>query len=181
MTDVASPNKRRRQDGNNNEDETSSIKKNCNKKKDKSIHLMKLHNICFQEIFGLLDFISLRRITCVCKYFSNFVTCSDVLIRQRIYSSIKDVNINIQDNSYDVTEWNNTIMPCFDPLIFNHMSIFYQTPLFHLYSRLLSYNWTLHLLLMARNFNSIGAHRNHMTWPTTDDDYHQRICCIFGQ
>ena len=175
MTDRSSPNKRvRKEDCSNGDDETSSIKKNCKQKNDKSIYLMKLHNICFQEIFGMLDFISLRRITCVCKYFSNFVTCSDVLIRQHIYSSIKDININIniQDKGYDVEKWNNNIMPCFDPLIFNHMSIFCQTPLFHLYSRLLSYNWTLHLLLMARSYNSIGANRN-LVCPniSNDEDY----------
>ena len=172
MSDLSCPNKRRRAQDHNIDDETSSIKKNFQKKKDQSIHLLELHNISFQEIFGLLDFISLRTITRVCKYFSNVVTFSDVLILQRIYASVKDIKINIKDDDYDVGEWNDTIMPSFDPLIFNHMPIFSQTPLFHLYSRLLSYNWTLHLLLMARSYNRIGAHQLIYYHDGSDDDDH---------
>lgn len=124
-----------------------------------------IHALChseIQNIFLYCPFATLLRLNLCCLEFHAIIKSSHILAKQTIlkYYQTTYIDSTIQQNNdnqnKDQNELdidlnfkvnNQEIRPIFDPICFNQMKLFHSTALFQLYSRLISYNWKMHLIL----------------------------------
>ena len=112
-------------------------------------------------IFSYCPFTTLLYLNVCCQQFHDLIKASGMLVKQVIlqYYQTTFIDSTIENNHCDNKEQNELdidlnfkinnqpILPIFDPICHNQLKLFHSSKLFQLYSRLISYNWKLHLTL----------------------------------